>query len=157
MLIREYKPGDINAIKQCLVELQDFERKYDCRMVDGITTVNELMKHLIKNCDTQCGKIFVAEENNTVIGFVAVQAKVKSEEIHDKPYLYAYVSDLFVAGEWRGKKVGQILLAEAEAFARSQNAKTLKLDVFAENMDALNLYKRIGFEAHLISLEKKLV
>ena len=157
MLIRKYNPGDINAIKQCLVELQDFERKYDCRMVDGITTVNELMKHLIKNCDTQCGTIFVAEENNIVIGFVAVQAKVKSKDIHDKPYLYAYISDLFVAGEWRGKRVGQRLLTEAEAFARSQNAKTLKLDVFAENMDALNLYKRIGFEAYLISLEKKLV
>ncbi|MCF8069865.1 MAG: GNAT family N-acetyltransferase [Desulfobacterales bacterium] len=156
MVIREYQPEDINALTQYLVELQNFERQYDPRLADGITSVNALFKHLMKNCETQCGKIFIAEENNTAIGFVAVQAKVKSEEIHDEPYLYAYVSDLFVSDGWRGKRVGEMLLAEAEAFAKSQNSKTLKIDVLAENLNALNLYKKIKFEEHFISLEKKL-
>lgn len=59
----------------------------------------------------------------------------------------AYVSDLWVADEFRGRGLGRRLLCVAGEFAaRNWRARFLKLTVYAENAGARAFYERLGFE-----------
>ncbi len=55
------------------------------------------------------------------------------------------VDAIGVAPEARGRGIGTVLLAEAEAIARERGHASLALSVVAENVDAVRLYERIGF------------
>ncbi|MCW1956596.1 MAG: GNAT family N-acetyltransferase [Roseobacter sp.] len=58
----------------------------------------------------------------------------------------AYVSDLWVAPEARGKALGTALLAAvAEQACTDWNARFLKLVSYADNDSALRFYARLGF------------
>ncbi|MGJ8571451.1 MAG: GNAT family N-acetyltransferase [Hoeflea sp.] len=58
-----------------------------------------------------------------------------------------YVSDLWVAEQTRGRKLGQQLLAAVRAFGlEAWNANFIRLGVYHNNPKALAFYERIGFE-----------
>ena len=58
----------------------------------------------------------------------------------------AYVSDLWVAGPWRGAGLGRRLLAAAAALARDRwQGRFLRLTVHADNSEAHAFYGRLGF------------
>jgi L-amino acid N-acyltransferase YncA len=52
---------------------------------------------------------------------------------------------LAVAPEWRGRGIGQHLLARAYAWATRTGVKKIQLDVRAGNSAAIRLYERQGF------------
>ena len=55
------------------------------------------------------------------------------------------VHDLAVLGNYRGRRVGERLLAQVEAIARGQGACKLTLEVLSGNQSAMRLYARYGF------------
>ena len=55
------------------------------------------------------------------------------------------IHDVAVAPAWRGRGVGQALLAAAEAHARERGCCKLTLEVLTGNQVALNSYVRFGF------------
>ena len=58
----------------------------------------------------------------------------------------AYVSDLWVAPEWRGAGLGQRLLAAVrDEAAQAWDAGFLRLGVYAGNTGARRFYERLGF------------
>jgi ribosomal protein S18 acetylase RimI-like enzyme len=63
---------------------------------------------------------------------------------------------LFVKPAFRRQGVGSTLVAEAECFARSQGARTVRLGVQARNEHARRLYARCGFRDYSHVLTKTL-
>jgi ribosomal protein S18 acetylase RimI-like enzyme len=57
----------------------------------------------------------------------------------------AYISDLGVAEDCRGKGVGQLLLEYAAWWAREHDRQQITLWVAATNTPALYLYEKVGF------------
>jgi ribosomal protein S18 acetylase RimI-like enzyme len=57
-----------------------------------------------------------------------------------------HVSDLYVSGEWRGRKLGEALLREAAKDAARRGAEFIKLEVSSKNPRPANFYGRLGFE-----------
>ena len=52
-----------------------------------------------------------------------------------------------VARDWRGKGVGQVLMAEALYWARERSAlKRIELKVYVRNAAAVHIYEKFGFE-----------
>ncbi|AFS78889.1 acetyltransferase, GNAT family [Gottschalkia acidurici 9a] len=51
-----------------------------------------------------------------------------------------YIAGLFVAKEYQGKGIGQMLLEEAKS-----HYSTLSLDVYSKNTKAINFYNKNGF------------
>ncbi|AZI43445.1 GNAT family N-acetyltransferase [Deinococcus psychrotolerans] len=69
---------------------------------------------------------------------------------------FAYLADLALA-EWaEGLGLGQILLNEAENWARAQGLKHIQLHVFATNVRARKLYERAGYSEATLGLVKVL-
>ncbi len=58
-----------------------------------------------------------------------------------------YVSDLWVAEQARGRKLGQRLLSAVRAFGLDAwDARFIRLNVYHDNQKALAFYERVGFE-----------
>jgi ribosomal protein S18 acetylase RimI-like enzyme len=69
----------------------------------------------------------------------------------------AFVDDLYLVPEARGRGLGKTVLALLEAEARALGLAALFLVVDPENEPALRLYQRAGFEAtHCLTMAKRL-
>ncbi len=57
-----------------------------------------------------------------------------------------YISNVAVYPEFRGVGIGNKLMLNAEKEARSRGLRYISLDVEVENENAINLYKKFGYE-----------
>lgn len=74
------------------------------------------------------------------------------------PYVGYWLYSLCVKPLWRGLGVGQALGQAVIETARAEDAQTLDLLVFNDNSPAIQLYRKLGFEMHVIAeLEPQLV
>lgn len=156
IVVRPYSPADARAIEALIVEMQEFERAIDPRLLPGREMAAEYRVDMELRCRTHAGAIFVAEASEAVVGFVAVQARVPTIELDQPPGHYALISDLSVAALHRSQGIGRQLLLAAEAFAEESCADELRIAVLAGNDPAIHLYGSVGFEPYLHLLAKPL-
>lgn len=102
------------------------------------------------------GDILVAEDDGTLVGYASLFVQVPSEDEDEVPYDYAYVSDVAVTANRRGKGLGRRLLAECEKIARSGGAERLRISVLSQNHSARKLYTSTGFAERITEMEKPL-
>ncbi len=157
MLIRDFEEKiDTTAVRDCLVELQDFERGLDPRLPPGTEIVDEYIPHMMKRCRECEGKVLVAEVDGDVVGYATILTRVKSEELEDGDIEYGLISDVVVLEKFRNMGLGKKLLQEAESYARAREVKWLRIGVLAGNQAAATLYSSMGFSNLYVELEKDL-
>lgn len=81
------------------------------------------------------GAIWVAQQNNTIVG--TVSAINKDDGL--------YIHGMAVSPLWRGQKVGWRLLEQVETLARKAGAERLYLSTTPFLSRAIQLYKAYGF------------
>jgi ribosomal protein S18 acetylase RimI-like enzyme len=155
--IREYRPEDAPDIERCFVELQEFERGVEPLRARGESLCEKYLKFMFGRAEERGGRVFVAEAEGRVVGFVCLWLRNPEDELVNAPGEYAYVSDLIVTAEYRGRGVGLALLHAAEDFARDGGASRLKLGVLARNTVARRLYENYGFEESTVLMTKELL
>jgi GNAT superfamily N-acetyltransferase len=138
-VIRDYRDEDAGAVRDCVVALQDFERAIDPRLRPGAAMADGYCERMRARCRTSDGRLFVAELNGAVAGFVAVVAREPFTELDELPGTCAWVTDLIVLAPYRGRGIGGQLLARAETFARDAGAGELRIGVLAANTAARSL------------------
>jgi [ribosomal protein S18]-alanine N-acetyltransferase len=84
--------------------------------------------------------IFVAEEDQALVGFIAVKLLRLGEETQ------AEIENLAVSLTARRRGVGAALCAAALVACGAAGAQAIELEVRAGNHAALGLYARLGFE-----------
>jgi GNAT superfamily N-acetyltransferase len=95
--------------------------------------------------------VLVAERRGAVVGMVTAQLVVSTSEGGPS----AWVEDLVVAEEERGRGIGRRLLDAIEAWARAEGATRLQLLADRENAPALAFYARLGWRStRLIGLRR---
>jgi ribosomal-protein-alanine N-acetyltransferase len=58
----------------------------------------------------------------------------------------AHITNIAISPEYRGKRLGEILLSHLIAAARVKGVVRMTLEVRESNLSAQKLYKRLGFE-----------
>jgi GNAT superfamily N-acetyltransferase len=111
---------------------------------DGYTFVAEEARAaaLMLIGDPTLGRLWVAFEGKTVVGYVAV-ALGFSFEYRGRE---AFVDELFIAESYRGRGLGREALELAETYCREAGVNALHLEVEGHRGTALELYRRRGFE-----------
>jgi GNAT superfamily N-acetyltransferase len=94
--------------------------------------------------DDNLGRLWVIPSQARIIGYLAVTLGF-SLEYRGRD---AFIDELFVAEEARGKGLGRAALEIAEAYCRERGVKALHLEVERHREAAFELYRRNGFEAH---------
>ena len=97
--------------------------------------------------------LFVAEENDQLIGYICGDAKEKPNRILDKE---GFIEDWFVLAPYRGKGVGKQLYEVLLEEFRKLGCNRLGLKAYAPNTKTIEMYHRMGFVDTDITMAKKL-
>jgi len=154
--IRKYREDDREQVIELVRELQIAEGKIYDRMKPPEAMGDWYLDDLLETCDKQKGQIFVADRAGAAVGYAVVLAEVPSEEVSpdEVSYLYAFITDVSVTQELRGQGIGKALLQKCEAYARSHNAKWLRIGVLVNNGTAVRAYEKAGFAPLTMEMEK---
>ncbi|MBY0401274.1 GNAT family N-acetyltransferase [Myxococcota bacterium] len=156
-MIRPYDPNcDLEAVKFCIVELQEFERVLEPALPPGPAMAGAYLAVLVERCARHAGALFVAESEGKVVGFAAVIGRVEPEAPDQEQSSHTYVSDLVVLPDHRGRGIGRRLLERAETLARQVGTNRLEIGVLSKNEGAARLYRDFGFEDFRIFMTKRI-
>jgi GNAT superfamily N-acetyltransferase len=145
MTIRPFAPQrDEPALRECTLALQDFERTLEADLPPGEAMADAYLAHLFRCCAQWQGRMFVAEADDRVVGFVCVYGRCPQEELDENPAPYAFVSDLVVLTPYRNAGIGQQLLAAAESHARAWGVSVVNIGGGWGNDGERRQYKQGG-------------
>jgi GNAT superfamily N-acetyltransferase len=126
--------GDCSKCAQLLVE-QLAEH--------GVGTSAARLEQVLKSVvtDRACGFLLVAQDDGQVIG-VAYVATIRSAEHCG---LVAWLEELYVAPDHRGRGIGTALMTAVLERAREAGIVAVDLEIDAGHARAASLYQRFGF------------
>jgi ribosomal protein S18 acetylase RimI-like enzyme len=155
MTIREYKAGDEIGIKACFLEIQGLEHGYQPQFWRDPSEVSadEVVSALLKTSEKPGGKLYVAEEDNSVVGYLGLS----NSDIEDEPGFIAkkicHVNELVVLRSYQGRGIAKALMAEAEKYAKSTDCMYVSLSVTSGN-SAVDFYRKHGYEVSSQNMRK---
>lgn len=156
MIIREYKTEDRQDFERCLLEAsqEEYSRQPEYWEETNSQVVSAYFDSLLKDTSDNKGKIFVAEVDNKVVGYVVVTLDSQnSPDIRIKKF--GHVNDIAVLSEYRSHGVGAELLKATEKFVKDAGLKWMYLRVSVGNR-AVSFYEKNGYTKKFISYHKKL-
>jgi GNAT superfamily N-acetyltransferase len=156
VIIRLYAAArDAPALRACIVEHQDFHHGLEPSWPEGVSIIDDYVAYLEAQCSAHDGRVFLAERDGAVVGFICAVASARNDS-PDDPAPFAWIHDVFVRPAHRRQGVATALMAEVEAFARARGAKDLRLGVLDRNADARALYRGLGFRDYTRVLTRRL-
>lgn len=120
-----------------IVELFDQYRKFYGQPSDK-EGASQFIKERISNNESV---IFLASENGQVVGFTQLYPMFSSVSMRRTLVL----NDLFVVESARRLGAGKALIERSFAYGREIGAKGISLETGNDNVNAQNLYEKIGF------------
>lgn len=159
-MIIEYDMQYDEQIKDLLVELQNYLIDID----DWHTQVmlpeyrENSFKMDMKKIEKQNGKIYLAIENDIVIGLIMGVIEVKDEidKLTNDCAKTGSVIELIVKNNIRGNGIGKSLLEKIEEYFKSINCKRINIEVFGPNKKRLNFYKKNDYITRDIIVSKRI-
>lgn len=128
MILREATIEDAFAI--CNISCADFG--YDCSC--------EFVSTRISNLDKGREKVFVAEVNGIVAGYIHAE---KYQTLYFEPMIN--ILGLAVSSEFRRRGIGRMLLKRAEHWANEVGIHKIRLNSGASRKEAHLFYRAMGY------------
>ena len=128
MIIREATIEDAFAI--CNISCADLG--YDCSC--------EFVSTRISNLDKGREKVFVAEVNGIVAGYIHAE---KYQTLYFEPMIN--ILGLAVSAEFRRRGIGRMLLKHAERWANEEGIHKIRLNSGASRKEAHSFYRAMGY------------
>lgn len=128
-MLREAKVNDYLGI--CKVATDDLG--YKCEP--------ELVKYRLENIDTNREKVYVAEAEGKIVGFIHA-------EIYNTLYYKSMVNlqGLAVDSEFRHKGYGRALLGEVETWAKRNGIDLIRVNSGFSRKEAHAFYRNLGYD-----------
>lgn len=101
-------------------------------------------------------EILVARLNDKVIGFITFNIREKSNQQGFRDRKQLNIDVICVDENLRGKGIGTKILEHIKEFAKENNCTDLYLTVNEENLDAIKLYEKFGFQLKNIAYSMKI-
>ncbi len=158
--IREYTENDkeiliksIEALQSHIVEIDPLKRQ-----VTSPGYADSYTKKLLKAISEKNGKIFFAEAEGRIAGFIAgtIQPQAPGGTLQVVPSNPSWIRELYVDSEFRGKGVGSLLMKTMEDYFKSKGCDTTLVGVFSPNTDSHSFYESKGYEDLDITMIKKI-
>jgi ribosomal protein S18 acetylase RimI-like enzyme len=142
-----FRPADPSDLQILLPLMRDFYSE-DGHVWDEAAARGALERLL---GDPSCGRAFVLEHAGGTAGYLVVCFGF-SLEFHGRD---AFVDELYVAPEARGRGHGREALRVAESCCRENGVRALHLEVGRDNEKARGLYRSWGFAERAHALMSK--
>lgn len=161
MNIREYQENDRSQIEKLFLDFGNYLEEIDdmgrIHYRDGgeIIFMDQMLKDVLENN----GKIFVAENNDQIIGFISgiIEKPDLERKINTLPNdKSGRITDLYIDDKYRGQGIGKQLMIKIEDYLREIGCDVIKVEVFGPNISAHKFYNNLGYRERNYDLIKEL-
>lgn len=156
MIIRQANPQDYGALSTLIEQVDNLHRRqlpHVFQKADQSTTQRDYILGLIA---AENVGVFVAEQENRLIGFVVVLVRLTP----DIPILvkrcYALIENIGVAEDYQSQGVGKALMGRAHQWAAENGANRVELTVYEFNQAAKDFYESLGYHTESRRMSIKL-
>jgi GNAT superfamily N-acetyltransferase len=94
--------------------------------------------------------LLVAEDEQRLIA--SGYADIRKSKDYYKHESFAYLGFMYVIPEYRGKQIIRLVLDALKDWCKTKQMYELRLEVYAENMPAINAYLKAGFSNYMIEM-----
>ncbi len=154
-IIREYTNEDVESIKKCIIELQEFERLLDPDRLEGMEIAHEYLEQLLHISRQEEGKVFVVEIENEIVGMISILIEDIIKH-YRKSRKVAFISDVIILPEFKDKGIMKELLEKAENYAVSIGIHVIQTAMLSKHAEGIDGFQRNGFSNYETILQKKL-
>lgn len=96
--------------------------------------------------------VAVIDNELVASGYVRIE---KSMHYH-KNVIHGYIGFMYVKPSFRGQRISGLILEQLKKWAKENNLKELRLDVYSNNTNALKSYERFGFTKSLVNMRMEI-
>ncbi len=96
--------------------------------------------------------VYVAEENEKLVGYIVGLVKANSSRVLNKE---GFIEDWFVSEELRDKGIGRQLFEALLSNFKQSKCNYLKVEAYASNKSVIDIYHKMGFIDSDLVLVKK--
>ena len=164
-MIREMSITDRKDIDEMQFELQKYfseiDKTHESLPYKNINDAHRYIQKMIDDVENMNGKIYVAEENNQIVGFiqgVIIEHNKGDDEIYDlshNPSKEGWIGLLYVKTRYRGGGIGQKLLDKMINYFKTKKCTSIRLLVLSDNEHAISVYKKNDFMCHDLEMVLK--
>ena len=152
LTIRRAKESDIPTINKLLYQVLKVhsDARPDLFKPGTKKYTDEELKEILADDKTP---VFVAEKDGSVLGyaFCVHQQYINNNNMTDIKTLY--IDDLCVDEAARGAHIGKVLYEYVIDYAKKQGYYNVTLNVWADNVNAVKFYEKIGLKVQKIGME----
>ena len=152
MNIRKTIINDFNGVINLYKQLFEAEKVFDENIVKTYKIDEKEEKKIKKRIRSRKVIFLVAEIDDKIVGLIDGYI---IESIYFKEKI-AYLDHLCVDEKYRNNGIGSKLIEKFSDVSKSKGAKYIKLNAFENNIPAVNLYNKYGFEEYSIFYMKSI-
>jgi ribosomal protein S18 acetylase RimI-like enzyme len=152
MKIREAVKKDLPQLKKLFFEDQKYTKGFDEELVVNEQTKKEMEKDVNRIFKEPNNKIFVAEENGEITGFIIPTFSPGVTRS-------GWIGSIFINEPFRRKGTGSKLMEKGIEWLKQKRAKKVELTAYKVNQEALSFYKKHNFKkqpAKFVRLGKRI-
>jgi ribosomal protein S18 acetylase RimI-like enzyme len=153
--IRRFSQADREVLRALVLQLHDTLRPFDVDLLPGDQVIERYFDALMAKVEQTKGAVFVAEDNNRMVGYVCLWGAVVPDELDERPDPYSFMAELFVRPDYRSLGIGRCLVEQAERYAFECGTYKLELKVLAQNESAVRFYEALGYAPRVIVMSKR--
>jgi len=135
--IRPYQTQDTQAI----LDITNYNILHSTALYDYNIRTYEQQKAILDDKLAKNFPVIVAEANGQVVGF-----GMYSEFRFREAYKFTVEHSVYVANDYHGKGIGNLLLAELITLAKAQKLHTMIAVIDAENQGSVLFHEKFGFK-----------
>lgn len=135
--IRPYQTQDTQAI----LDIINYNILHSTALYDYNIRTYEQQKAILEDKLAKNFPVIVAEANGQVVGF-----GMYSEFRFREAYKFTVEHSVYVANDYHGKGIGNLLLAELITLAKAQKLHTMIAVIDAENQGSVSFHEKFGFK-----------
>jgi ribosomal protein S18 acetylase RimI-like enzyme len=155
--IVRYGSADFAAVIQFVEAIQEHERAAVPALKPGQEIGPIYAETLVRKVADQDGCILMAKAGGQTIGFVCAWKEVDDDALlREEMRAHAFISDIFVVEDWRGRGVAAGLLSAIEAAMLERGSTQVRVCAKSTNALATGSYNRAGYRAYEIIFWKSL-
>lgn len=153
LAIRRAEEDDIPAIDKLLFEVHKVHSdvRPDLFKTGAKKYSDDELKKIIADDKSP---VFVADKDGEIAGYIFCVHKQYINDNNMTDIKTLYIDDLCVDKAFRGKHIGKALYEYALDYAKRCGCYNVTLNVWADNVNALRFYKKIGLNIQKIGMEK---
>ncbi len=126
---------------QMLLKLMPLYYEYDGHSFD-LNKATTAVENLVSNNNLGQAWLITTEKEKEPIGYIVITFGF-SLECGGRE---SFIDELFLLEQFRGKGFGSLAIKHAISKCRKEDIRAVRLEVTRDNLNALNLYKKLGFK-----------